>query len=241
MTAEIIEARLNACGIAHEATLASQLLTYHELLVDWNTRMDLTAVTDELEMLDRHDLDSLMALNFPGLIPEEGTLIDVGTGAGLPGIPLALARPRLRVTLLDAQQKRLQFLQAVIDALHLTNVTLVHARAEDGGRNSLYRERFDIAVARAVAPLPVLAEYLLPYVRTGGLALAWKGPGVAEELTQGRRAAHLLGGRLEEAIPVVIPGRDWAHMLVPIRKAQATSSAYPRKAGTPGKKPLGTA
>lgn len=239
MTAETIEARLNACGIVHEETLAARLLVYHELLLDWNTRMDLTAVTDDAEMVDRHHLDSLMALTFPGLVPEEGTLIDVGTGAGLPGLPLALARPRLRVTLLDAQQKRLQFLQAVIDALHLTNVTLVHARAEDGGRNPAYRERFDMAVARAVAPLPVLAEYLLPYVRTGGLALAWKGPGVAEELTLGRRAAHLLGGKLEEVIPVTIPGRDWAHTLVPIRKVQSTPAAYPRKAGTPGKKPLG--
>ena len=189
-------------------------------------------------MLDRHYIDSLMPLTIQGLIPPRGTLIDVGTGAGFPGLPLALACTELQVTLLDAQQKRLNFLQAVIDALHLSNVTLVHARAEDGAHMPCLREKYDLAVARAVAPLPVLAEYLLPYVRRGGHALCWKGPSVMDEMTAGRRACHLLGGRCSEAIPCPVPGRDWQHMLISMEKCDATPKQYPRKAGTPSKSPL---
>ena len=206
MTSNDLAARLKACGIPFDPELPEKLLRYHALLMDWNTRMDLTAVTDEAEMMDRHYVDSLMALRF-GLIPRKGRIIDVGTGAGFPGMPLALACPEMQVTLMDAQQKRLTFLQAVIDELQVRNVTLVHSRAEDGARLPLHREQYDLAVARAVAPLAVLAEYLLPYVRVGGCALCWKGPALEDELDQGRRAAHLLGGRVEEAIPCVFPGR----------------------------------
>lgn len=180
MTIEMLESRLTECGIPHDGEAASRLLIYHNLLMDWNTRMDLTAVLAEEELLDRHYIDSLMPMTIPGMIPESGRLIDVGTGAGFPGMPLAILLPRLQVTLLDAQQKRLNFLQTVIDALHLTNVTLVHARAEDGARMPAHREKYDLAVARAVAPLPVLAEYLLPYAAPGGKALCWKGPSVTE-------------------------------------------------------------
>ena len=239
MTEQTLAARLEECGISHDPTLPGKLLRYHALLLDWNSRMDLTAVTEEDEMIDRHYVDSLMALTVPGLIPEKGTLIDVGTGAGFPGLPLALALPECSVTLLDAQRKRLDFLQAVIDDLGVTNVTLVHSRAEDGARKPECRERFDVAVARAVAPLAVLAEYLLPYVKVGGKAVCWKGPALADELMQGRRAAFLLGGRAEEPISCGIPGRDWQHLLLPIHKTQKTARQYPRKSGTPGKSPLG--
>ena len=189
-------------------------------------------------MMDRHYVDSLMALRF-GLIPRKGRIIDVGTGAGFPGMPLALACPDVQVTLMDAQQKRLTFLQAVIDELQVRNVTLVHSRAEDGARLPLHREQYDLAVARAVAPLAVLAEYLLPYVRVGGSALCWKGPALQEEMQQGRRAAHLLGGKVEEPISCEFPGRAWQHLLLPIQKKEKTARQYPRKAGTPGKSPLG--
>lgn len=234
-----LSARLTACGIPHDAELPGKLLKYHEMLMDWNTRMDLTAVTDEAEMIDKHYVDSLSALAVPGLIPKTGTLIDVGTGAGFPGLPLALACPELRVTLMDAQQKRLNFLQAVIDALQVRNVTLVHARAEDGAQFPQYREKFDVAVARAVASLAVLSEYLLPYVRVGGKAVCWKGPALQEEMQQGRRAAFLLGGKVGEAVEVTLPGRDWQHLLLPITKTAKTARQYPRKAGTPSKSPLG--
>ena len=238
MTSNDLAARLTACGIPFDPELPEKLLRYHALLMDWNTRMDLTAVTDEAEMMDRHYVDSLMALRF-GLIPRRGRIIDVGTGAGFPGMPLALACPDVQVTLMDAQQKRLTFLQAVIDELQVRNVTLVHSRAEDGARLPLHREQYDLAVARAVAPLAVLAEYLLPYVRVGGSALCWKGPALQEEMQQGRRAAHLLGGKVEEPISCEFPGRAWQHLLLPIQKKEKTARQYPRKAGTPGKSPLG--
>jgi len=239
MTTEMLSARLMECGIPHDAGLPGKLLRYHELLLDWNTRMDLTAVTEEAEMIDKHYVDSLIALSVPGLIPRTGTLIDVGTGAGFPGLPLALACPELRVTLMDAQKKRLNFLQAVIDDLQVRNVTLVHARAEDAAQFPQHREKYDVAVARAVASLSVLSEYLLPFVRVGGKAVCWKGPALAEELQQGRRAAHLLGGRVEEPVNVTILGRDWQHMLLPVSKTAKTARQYPRKAGTPSKSPLG--
>ena len=239
MTQEQLAARLNACGIPFRPELPGLLLRYHALLMDWNTRMDLTAVTDEDEMIDRHDVDSLMPLREAALLPVGARLIDVGTGAGFPGMPLALARPDLRVTLMDAQQKRLNFLQAVMDELHVENVTLLHARAEDGAKNPALRERFDVAAARAVAPLAVLAEYLLPFVRVGGCALCWKGPALEDELEQGRRAAHLLGGKVGEPVVCEFPGRAWQHLLLPIQKKEKTARQYPRKAGTPGKSPLG--
>lgn len=238
MTNNDLAARLKECGIPFDPDLPEKLLRYHALLMDWNTRMDLTAVTDEAEMMDRHYVDSLMALRF-GLIPRKGRMIDVGTGAGFPGMPLALACPEMQVTLMDAHQKRLTFLQAVIDELQVRNVTLVHSRAEDGARLPLHREQYDLAVARAVAPLAVLAEYLLPYVRVGGSALCWKGPALQEEMQQGRRAAHLLGGKVEEPISCEFPGRAWQHLLLPIQKKEKTARQYPRKAGTPGKSPLG--
>ena len=240
MDANTITARLAACGIPADGALAQRLAVYMDLLAEWNKVMDLTAVTDEAETLDRHFVDSLMALTVPGLIPTSGLLADVGTGAGFPGLPLAMACPDLRVTLIDAQRKRLDFLQAVTEATGTRNVTLVHARAEDAGHDPALRQRFDCVAARAVAPLAVLSEYLLPFAKTGGLALCWKGPALADELEAGKRAARILGGRVEAEIPVSLPGRDWGHVLLPIRKVGPTARAYPRKVGTPSKKPLGS-
>lgn len=241
MNAQRIAQRLADCGVPCDAGLAGRLAVYGDMLLDWNSRMDLTAVTEEDEVIDRHFADSLSALAHTGLIPEAGRLVDVGTGAGFPGMVLALARPGLQVTLLDALGKRLRFLEAVAERLGAGNVTLVHARAEDGARQDTLREAFDVAAARAVAPLNVLAEYLLPYVRTGGIALCWKGPALEQEMEAGRRAAHVLGGRPEEPIPVSFPGRDWEHTLMPIRKTHPSPRLYPRKAGTPAKSPLGIA
>ncbi len=239
MLAEKIAVRLTECGIPCALELPAMLARYHEMLLDWNSRMDLTAVTEEDEMIDRHYIDSHMPLTLPGMLPESGSLIDVGTGAGFPGLPLAMALPRVQVTLLDAQQKRLTFLQAVVEELGLSNVALVHARAEDGARQKELREQFDVAVARAVAPTCVLAEYLLPYVKVGGKALCWKGPALREEMQRGRQAAFLVGGKAEEPISYAIPGRDWQHLLLPLQKRTKTARQYPRKAGTPGKNPLG--
>lgn len=238
MKAEKIAERLEANGIPFAPELPEKIRIYLELLQAWNEKMDLTAVEGEEDLLDRHFLDSLTVLKTDLLAGAE-TLIDVGTGAGFPGMVLALAKPGLRVTLLDSQQKRLNFLQTVAEATGADNIEPVHARAEDGARRPDMRERFDAACARAVAPLNVLSELLLPYVRVGGKMLCWKGPAVEEEIESGRRAAFLLGGKLQTAVSCPLAGRDWDHRILPVLKTGATPKKYPRKAGTPKKAPLG--
>lgn len=222
-------------GLSLEEGALKKLFLYREMLLDWNTRMDLTSVSDT-ETVQRHFLDSLLPLSFPGLIPEKGRLIDVGTGAGFPGMPLAIACPGLEVTLLEAQGKRCRFLEAVQSALELTNVQVIQERAEVLGRAEGHREGYDRAVARAVAPLNVLCEYLLPFVRTGGLALCWKGPAVFEEMEDGKSAALQVGGSVEEPIETALEERR--HVVVPIRKMEKTLPQFPRKNGIPVKRPL---
>lgn len=238
MTQEQAAICLQHNGLGENLELAEKTATYLDLLQEWNQRMDLTAVTGEDEMMDRHFADSLAVLKTE-LVRDAETLIDVGTGAGFPGMVLAMALPELQVTLMDAQEKRLKFLEAVMDQTGTKNVTLIHGRAEEWGRKKEYREQFDVAVARAVAPLNVLSELLLPFVRTGGRMVCWKGPALKQEMEAGRRAAHLLGGRLEMPVAYQIAGRDWEHYLLPVVKVQGTPKNYPRRPGMPKEKPLG--
>ena len=239
MNRDRISEKLGGNGIPFRPEFPEKLEIYLRLLQEWNSRMDLTAVLDEDEMLDRHFIDSLTVLR-TDLIPENARIIDVGTGAGFPGLVLALARPDLKVTLMDAQQKRLAFLNAICGETGCVNAVTLHMRAEDGAREKKHREQYDIAAARALAPLNVLCEYLLPFVCIGGLALCWKGPSLKDELEQGRRASGILGGRLEMPVTCKVAGREWEHRILPIRKVEKTASAYPRKAGIPKAKPLGT-
>lgn len=234
---ERLQAGLERLGVAADGAALERLARYHALLTAWNARIDLTAVLEPEEMVDRHYLDSAAPLAL-GLIPQGARVIDVGTGAGLPGIPLCILRPDLRVTLLDAQRKRVAFLQAAIEALDLP-AQAVHMRAEDAARDEAHREAYDVAVSRAVAATPTLLELTLPFVRVGGRAIAWKGPGLQAELEQARRAAHLLGGALEGVLDAPVPGRDWQHVLLLCGKRQKTARQYPRRAGLPGKNPLG--
>lgn len=234
---ERLQAGLERLGVAADGVTLDRLARYHALLTEWNARIDLTAVLEPEEMVDRHYLDSAAPLAL-GLIPQGARVIDVGTGAGLPGIPLCILRPDLRVTLLDAQRKRVAFLQAAIEALDLP-AQAVHMRAEDAARDEAHREAYDVAVSRAVAATPTLLELTLPFVRVGGRAIAWKGPGLQTELEQARRAAHLLGGALEGVLDAPVPGRDWQHVLLLCGKRQKTARQYPRRAGLPGKNPLG--
>ncbi len=226
---------LNQAGVQLEEDAVSRLNRYHDMLLDWNTRMDLTSVTAR-DMAARHFVDSLLPLTQNALFPSGLRLIDVGTGAGFPGLALAAARPDFTVTLLEAQGKRCQFLQAVIDDLQLKNAQVIQDRAEVLGQNPDHRERYDRAVARAVAPLNVLCEYLLPFVKVGGFALCWKGPAAAEEGADGAFAAETLGGRLEPFIEM--PQQDTRHVLVPVLKIEKTLPQYPRKNGIPAKRPL---
>lgn len=228
-----------ALGIALTDAQAAQFAVFDAMLSQANTRMDLTAVLDPIEAIDRHYIDSLTPLMHPEWLPVGAQVVDVGSGAGFPGIPLAIARPDIALTLIDAQQKRVGFLCEVIDALHL-RATAVHLRAEDAGQSPEHRERYDVAVSRAVAGLPTLLELTLPLVRVGGRAISWKGPAVHAEMERAHRAAALLGGALQGPFSAPVPGRDWQHTLVLGDKVRETVRQYPRKAGLPTRKPLGT-
>lgn len=210
---------------------------YDALLVDWNERMNLTAITEPRDVAVKHMVDSLTAYD-AALFSDAPTVIDVGTGAGFPGIPLKIFDPSIRLTLMDSLAKRLAFLEAVVEDLGLTGVTCVHARAEDAAHEPQRRERYDIAVSRAVARLPVLLEYTLPFVKKGGHLIALKGRTAEEEATDAKRALKLLGGRLETIRPVTLPGLSDKRAVLTITKIAPTPKAYPRKAGTPAKKPL---
>lgn len=236
----LFTSRLEELGFRYDSLAPGRLLRYHALLREWNRRMNLTGDTELETALDRLYMDSLAPLAIPGLFPQGAELIDVGSGAGLPGLPLAIARPDLRVLLLDSQAKRIAFLDAVVQDLGLENVRTLHARAEDAAQRPDLRECFDVAVARAVAPLPVLCELLLPFARVGGRMVCYKGPAAEEEMAAGNRAARLLGGVPLEAHPVALPSQPaWRHQVVVGEKEQKTLRQYPRKAGLPGRKPLG--
>ena len=224
-------------GVGFDMTAIERFEAFHAILDEYNKKMDLTAVLDEDERIDRHDLDSAAPLA-QGLLAPEAKVIDVGTGAGFPGMPLLILRPDLNMTFLDALNKRIVFIEDALSRLGLKAQTL-HARAEDAARMPAHREMYDAAVSRAVASAAVLEELTLPFVKTGGAAIAWKGPGVQDELTAARRAAFVLGGTVRGVTPAPVPGRDdWAHCLLITDKTGKTPKTYPRKAGTPNKKPL---
>ena len=238
MEYESAKALFAAAGMPLYEQQYCQLQAYLKTLAETNEKMNLTAITEPAEVWAKHFLDSA-ALLCHAKLPTGASCIDVGTGAGFPAMVLAVLRPDVQFTLLDSLQKRVRFLEQTAQLLGLGNVRCIHARAEEAARQPELREQFDFATARAVAALPVLAEYLLPYVKVGGKAVCWKGPAVQDELGAGKKAAFLLGGKLAEPIPVAIPGQEWQHLLLPIAKQTKTARQYPRKAGTPGKSPLG--
>ena len=237
MNRERLITGLEMMGVSFDQTAIERFEAFHAILDEYNQKMDLTAVLDEDERIDRHDLDSAAPLA-KGLLAPSAKIIDVGTGAGFPGMPLLILRPDLKMTFLDALNKRILFLQDALSRLGLRATTL-HARAEDAARMANHREMYDAAVSRAVASASVLQELTLPFVKTGGTAIAWKGPGVQDELVAAKRAAFVLGGTVREVLPAPVPRReDWAHCLLVTDKTGKTPKTYPRKAGTPNKKPL---
>ena len=238
MISERVQQGALQMGIALPPEAAERFALYHALLVEGNARMNLTTVLEPEEAVDRHFLDSLAPVAL-GLLPQGARAVDVGTGAGFPGMPLLILRPDLQMTFLDALNKRILFLEDALARLGLKAETL-HARAEDAAKMAAHREQYDAAVSRAVANAATLEELTLPFVQKGGVAIAWKGPGVAEEMTAARRAAFLLGGTVRGTVDAPIPGRDdWAHVLLLTDKTGTTPKTYPRKAGTPNRKPLG--
>ena len=234
---EILAARAAEAGIPLTAEQIGQFSVYHEMLLDWNTRMNLTALTAPEDVAVKHIIDSLTAYD-AALFDGARTLIDVGTGAGLPGIPLAVYVPHLTVTLLDSLNKRVRFLTEVTAAMGLPNVRCIHARAEEAARTAEHRAAYDIVVSRAVARLPVLLEYTLPFVRVGGTLLALKGRAYAEEQKEARRAAEVLGGGRITARPVHLPGLDDVRAILTVTKERQTPAAYPRGGGAPTRRPL---
>ena len=210
---------------------------YYQELVVWNARMNLTAIVEHDQVVVKHFLDSLSIVPILQSRAPNIRLIDVGTGAGFPGIPLMIVFTDLRLTLLEATGKKVEFLNHVIAELHLPNATAIQARAEDLGRDVNHREKYDVAVARAVANLATLSEYALPFVRIGGVFIAQKGVDVDEQVRQATRAIKVLGGRMREIVPVQLPGLEPRHLIV-IEKIAATPNTFPRRAGTPQQKPI---
>ena len=223
-------------GIELSDHQANQFITYYKLLVSWNEKMNLTAITASEEVLIKHFADSVIAskvVNFH----DWNSLIDVGTGAGFPGIPLKIVYPHLKVTLMDALNKRIGFLDEVINTLGLEGIQAIHGRAEDMARTDM-REAYDLCVSRAVSQLNVLSEYCLPFIRIDGLFISYKGMKTNDELKESTKAIGLLGGVVQEVTDQVKLTEEINRGFVVVRKETTTDSKYPRRAGKPQKKPL---
>ncbi len=237
---------LDEWGIVLNHRQQEQFIDYYDLLVEWNSFMNLTAITEFDEVMKKHFLDSLAFVRY---LQEKNSfpidcesitfrMIDVGTGAGFPGIPLAILFPNASFVLMDSLNKRIKFLEEVKNKLGLTNVICIHSRAEDLARNKDYRENFDYAVSRAVANLSTLTEYCIPFVKKGGAFVSYKSERLQEELDQAKSAFYLLSGQVKERIEFNLPNSDIYRNLLAIEKVASTSMKYPRKAGLPSKEPL---
>lgn len=226
---------LDQLNIPRDQIVENRFAGYMEGILEWNEKINLTAIKDKEEFVIKHLIDSVLCYNFPEYRNAD-TIIDVGTGAGFPGIPLAIISPDKDFVLADSLNKRLKVIRTLADQLGIENIETVHGRAEDLARNKSYRQRFDLCVSRAVANLPVLCEYCLPFVRKGGFLLSYKGPDAQKEAESASKAIRVLGGRLVRIQPAELSGYD--HNIVVIEKIGDTSAKYPRKAGTPVKEPI---
>ena len=212
-----------------------KFMNYMNLLLEWNEKINLTAITQPEEVKLKHFVDSLTVLKY---INDDDKVIDIGTGAGFPGIPLKIMKENTKITLLDSLNKRINFLNIVIETLNLRNIQAIHGRAEEIARNKLYREKYDVAVSRAVANLSTLSEYMLPFVKVGGKCICMKGANVNEEIEKAKNAIKELGGEIERVDNFYLSDNDNERNIIIIRKVKETSSKYPRKAGMPSKEPL---
>lgn len=228
-------------GIAIDDIQIKQFLTYYQLLIEWNNVMNLTAITEYSEVVQKHFVDSLAFVKAmdEGCLQANGiSLIDIGTGAGFPGIPIKIAFPNLKITLLDSLNKRIKFLNEVIEKLEINHIEAVHGRAEDFAKQAKYREQYDICVSRAVANLATLSEYALPYVKKNGYFISYKAENIEHEIEESRNAISILGGRIEQVEKFNLPDTDIRRTIIKIKKEKATEKKYPRKAGITSKEPL---
>lgn len=212
-----------------------QFYEYMNMLIEWNKKINLTAIIDKKEIILKHFIDSLTINKY---IEKNVKIIDVGTGAGFPGIPLKILRPDIDITLVDSLNKRIKFLDYVIERLKLEKIKTIHGRAEEIGRNELYREEYDIATSRAVANTAILSEYLIPLVKQGGKSIYMKGPDIESELKEGKKAISVLGGIILKTDEFQLPKTDMKRTIVIIKKDKKTPKKYPRKPGTPTKEPI---
>lgn len=230
---------LKEFGIELTQEQQNQFFEYYKLLVEWNSFMNLTAITEFDEVLKKHFVDSVSLIRvLPDIAETSYEMIDVGTGAGFPGIPLKIVFPKLKITLLDSLNKRVQFLNEVIGQLGLSHIEAVHGRAEDFAKPEKLREKYDICVSRAVANLATLSEYCLPFVKTGGYFISYKSEKITEEFENAKEAIRVLGGNYEKQVEFTLPDSDIYRNLFMIRKEKATPAKYPRKAGLPSKEPI---
>lgn len=230
-----MQAYSNEIGILLEDKQINQFYQYMKLLLEWNEKINLTAIIKPEEIILKHFIDSMTIAKH---IEKSAKIIDVGTGAGFPGIPLKIIREDIEVTLLDSLNKRINFLNEVIEQLSLQKIITVHSRVEEFGKNKKYREVFDCAISRAVANLATLSEYLIPLVKLEGSCISMKGADVEEEIQQSKKAILVLGGKIEKIEKFQLPKSDMKRNIVIIRKIRPTPSKYPRKPGTPGKEPI---
>lgn len=214
-----------------------KFIKYMRLVQEWNEKINLTAITEDDEFIKKHFIDCIKAFKSEE-IKNANTLIDVGTGAGFPGVPIAIMRDDLEVTLLDSLNKRINFLNEVIKSLDLKDIKTIHSRAEDAAHMKEYREKYDVSISRAVAQLNVLVEYLLPFVKVGGRCICMKGSNAEEEIKNAKNAIKELGGEIEEVKKFNLPGTDMERNIIVIKKINNCKNKYPRKAGTPLKEPI---
>lgn len=227
--------RLKEFNIKINDEQIKKFMNYMNLLLEWNEKINLTAITQPEEVKLKHFVDSLTVLKY---INDDDKVIDIGTGAGFPGIPLKIMNENTKITLLDSLNKRINFLNIVIETLNLRNIQAIHGRAEEIARNKLYREKYDVAVSRAVANLSTLTEYMLPFVKVGGKCICMKGANVNEELERAQNAIKELGGEIERVDNFYLSDNDNERNIIVIKKVKETNPKYPRKAGTPSKEPL---
>ena len=234
---EILKAGIESFNLEATDEKLEKLKKYREILVEWNKVMNLTGIEEEREVFVKHFLDSISAVT-NGYINDNTSLIDVGTGAGFPGMPLKICLDNLKLTLLDSLNKRINFLQEVANELDLEDIDFVHGRAEDFGKKEEYREKFDVATARAVAGLPILMEFCVPFVKVGGYFICLKGPNANLELEESKVAMEVLGIEFVEKIDIKLPDLELNHNILVFKKNKSTPSKYPRKSGKPSKNPI---